>query len=100
MQRFAKQIALASHPADLDGHVHEFSELQGERLERRQLRGDVSCVYHGQSKRLSEQRVVVVDVPCHVGMRARDGHFGDKGTARSPKNSDGLYPSSLVCDEV
>ncbi len=49
-------IALASHSADLNRHVHKFRELQGERLQRRQLRGGVSCLYHGQAQRATRTR--------------------------------------------
>ena len=57
--------------ADLDGHVHQFGELAGQRPERGQFRGGVSRVYHGQAERLCQERVVVVDVPRHVGVGSR-----------------------------
>src|SRR5829696_8734722 len=100
MPRFAKQAVLASYPADLDGYVDDFGEPQGERLERRQLRGGVSGVYHGQAQRLCKQRVVVVDVTCHVSVCSGGGRLGDEGTARSPEDGDGLDPPSLVRDEA
>ena len=86
--------------ADLHRHVHQFREPQGERLKRRQLGSGVSSIYHGQAQRLRKQRIVVVDVPCHVGMRAGGSRFRNKGTARSAESGDGLYEPLRVCDEA
>ena len=57
-----KQTALGSHPADLQRHVDELRQVQGD-VSTKVAPWRVSCVYHGQAEALCKQRVVVVDVP-------------------------------------
>src|SRR5215208_8014162 len=82
--------SLSSHPADLDGYVDELGELACQRRERGQLRGRVSCVDRCQAERFGKERVVVVDVPRHVGVGSRGRPFLNKRTARSPEDGDPL----------
>src|SRR5918995_2108485 len=91
--------SLLPYLADLDRYVDELGEPTRQGCERGQLRGGVSRVDRGQAERLCEERVVVVDVPGHVGVGSGGCHLRNKGTPRSPEGGDPLDAPSRVRDE-
>src|ERR687894_147801 len=93
--------SLTPHLTHRDRDVYETGQPLGKGFQGGEFRRGVSGIYRDEPERLDEQRVVVVEVPCNIGVCSRGRSLPDKRASGAPKYRTPFYPScgDWLCDE-